>query len=323
MAAPTVHDAPPEPTVQGWLTTVRRSWPIVRQVGSQMVLAGALALVVALILGYHWPFYAALFAIGTLEMICARHNRRALTFAYGILVGILISSAFDPNWPIGHALIEALIGAAAALLVAVATTPRNPVAEVRRSIDPLLTLVSTQVRAIATALRTGDAPGARVAVRALNGSDTELRRLEDTLLQVRRASILTRWRSGQDLNAATTTATEIAFAVRGIRAMALQAWWGVLRGGEPVPAALPQMLDALADGVSVLRGELEDEDQLRGARRLLISSAQWIGVMRTEPLGMAAAAAAANADAAVLNLLIVTGLSPEAAESSIRRPASV
>ncbi len=316
--APTTRSGPLGPGLRSRLPAVRRAGPVIRQVGTQVAAAAGGALAIALALGYRWPLFAAIFAVGALEMICSRHHRSAVTFAFGALVGVLAGVAASPAWPLRDALVQAGVGTAAALVVAVAITPADPAAAVRRSVRPLLALVSTQVRTVATALRTGDPAGAGAAVRALNDADGQLRRLDETLLQVRRSAVLVRWRSGPNLTAATTTASEIAFAVRGIRAMAQQAWWGVLRGGEPVPAALPQMLDALADGVAVLRDEL-DHGVDRGARRLLISSAQWIGVLRTEPLGLAAAAAAANADAAVLNLLIASGLPAEAAEQSIRR----
>ncbi|HET6213253.1 MAG TPA: hypothetical protein VFE14_10320 [Micromonosporaceae bacterium] len=301
------------------LENVRRSWPVIQPVLIQMGLAAGIALLVSLAIGHTWPIFAPIFAVAALEMICSRHHRTAVTLAFGMVLGVLLGGSFNPAWPAGHAFTDAVIGGAAALAVAVFTTPANPVAEVHRAIDPLLGLVSAQIRNIATALRTGDVTAARTALHALNASADELRKLDETLVQVRRSAILARWRSGQDVPAATTTATEIGHAVRSIRAMALQAWWGVLRGGESVPAALPQMLDALADGIAVLRGDIGRGNQLRQARRLLISSAQWITVMRTEPLGIAAAAVAANADAAVINLLIATGLSVEQAEASIQQ----
>jgi hypothetical protein len=90
--------------------------------------------------------------------------------------------------------------------------------------------------------------------------------------------------------------------------MARHAWWGVLRGQEPVPAALPPMLASLADGMSLLRDELRPGGQMRLAYPQLVSAARWVDVMRAERLGLASAAVAADADAAVLNLLIATGI---------------
>lgn len=302
------------------LTGLRRSWPVIRPIMIQIGLAGGLALVLALAVGRPAPLFAPAVAVATMEMICSRHHRTTVTLVFGAILGLLVGAAFNPAWPASDALINAAIGGAVAVAVAIVTTPRDPVTEVTKTIDPLLALVAAQVRVIATALRTGDTVLAREALRALNGCNDELRRLDETLVQVRRSAVLVRWRSGQDLPTATTTATEIGHAVRGIRAMALQAWWGVLRGGEPVPAALPQMLDALADGLAILRTDLANGGPPRQSRRLLISSAQWLAVMRTEPLGIAAAAAAANADAAVLNLLIASGMTVEAADASIHKP---
>jgi hypothetical protein len=261
-----------------------------------------------------------LFAVATLEFICARHHRRAVEIAFGAALGLLAGALINPTWPPPHALADAAIGAVVAIVIAIATSPSNPLATVNRAIDPLLAQVSGGVRAIASALRREDIAAAGAAVAALSGTEINLRRLDETLIQVRRSALLVHWRCGQDLVAATATASDIGHAVRNVRAMARQAWWGVLRGGEPVPAALPQMLETLADAVAILRTTVATGGHLRDTRRLLISAGQWVDVMRTQPLGISAAAVAKTAEAAVVNLLVATGLSAAAAEDSMRRP---
>jgi len=143
---------------------------------------------------------------------------------------------------------------------------------------------------------------------ALADTEDDLRRVREVMNSVRRSAAITLWTTGKDLNAYATTANEIGYAVRNIRVMARHAWWGVLKGGEPVPAALPPMLEALSDGVSLLRDELKRDGTLRTAQPQLVSAARWIDVMREERLGLACAAVAADADAAVLNLLVATGI---------------
>jgi hypothetical protein len=304
---------------QNWPQTVRRSWPIIKPILFQVGLAAGVSFAAALAAGLRVPFVAPLMAIATVELICARHHRRVVEMIFAGASGLLVGAAFNPSWPAAHLLINAAVGVFVAIVVAVASTPGNPVPEVYRTIDPLLALVAQRVRTVATALRTGDMAAAGEAVYALNTCDSHLRRLDETLVAVRRSMLLARWRRGQNLPRATATATEVGHAVRHTRAMAVQAWWGVLRGGEQVPAALPPMLDAMADGIAVLRGEFRQAGPLDQTRRLLISSAQWVMVMRKEPLGIAAATVAGNADAAILNFLIATGLPLEAAENAIHR----
>jgi hypothetical protein len=318
---PKLRDAARRGLFSAWWRTVRASWPIIRPIALQLALAAGLAALIAAAVGHRMPVFAPLFAIVVTEFLCSRHHRRPVEIAFGASLGLLLGSTFNPAWSATNALVDAAIGAVTATTIALATTPRNPVAEVHRAVDPVLTQLSTQVRAIAAALRANDAPAAGAAVYALHDTDTGLRHLDETLLHVRRAALLTHWRRGEDLTAATTTATEVGHAVRHVRGVARHAWWGVLRGGEPVPAALPQMLETLADGVAVLRVEIAEGGKLKDARQLLISAGRWVGVMRAERLGLAAAAVAAGAEAAVLNLLIATGLPLGAADAALRRAA--
>jgi hypothetical protein len=319
---PSLRDAARRGRISDWWRTTR-SWPIVRPIAVQLALAGGLATIIAAALGHRSPVFAPLFAIVVIELLCSRHHRRAVEITFGICVGLLLGSILSPGWDGAHPLGDAAIGTVTAFTVALATTPRNPVAEVHRELDPLLTQLSTQARAIAAALRSNDVPAAGTAVYSLHETDKGLRQLDETLLHVRRAAVLTRWRRGEDLTAVTTTATEVGHAIRQVRSVARHAWWGLLRKGEPVPTALPQMLDALADGVAVLRVKIAHGEKLADARPPLICAGGWVGVMRAERLGLAAVAVAAGAEAAVLNLLVATGMALGAADSALRRSGAV
>ena len=168
--------------------------------------------------------------------------------------------------------------------------------------------MTVNTRHVAGALRTHDVEAARAAVYALAETEADLQRVREVMMSVRRSAAITLWTTGKDLDAYTSTANEISYAVRNVRVMARHAWWGVLKGGETVPTALPPMLEALSDGVSLLRDELKRDGTLRTAQPQLVSAARWIDVMREEHLGLASAAVAADADAAVLNLLVATGI---------------
>ena len=301
---------------------MKRAWRISRPILFQVGLAIVISIVLASLMGHDQPVGAPLFAIATLELVCAKRHRHIAWMILGIAIGLSFTAVAAGYRPVGRVAIDIAIGVTTALVIAFATTPRNAVGLVGESLDPLLTRVATDVRAIAGALRDNDAAAAAAALYDLNETDQDLNRLDEVLTQVRRSSIITLWTTGQDLATHTTTAREIGYAVRNIRVMARHSWWGVLRGGERVPVALPQMLHSLADGIGVLRDELNRGGRLSMARPLLVSAARWIDVVREEKPGMAAAAVASDADAAVLNLLIATGLPLMEADERLHSPLS-
>jgi hypothetical protein len=307
-----------------WWSMLRDSWPVIRPVAVQVTLAGGIATALAMILGHDgFPVFAPLFAIATMELICARHHRRAVEMLFGVALGALLTALVGPSWSTPHVLIDAGVGAVTALMVAWFTTPRRPVNLVNHTIEPLLSSLATNLRSISSALRRRDPAEAGAAVYGLVETDVWLRRLSESLLQVRRSALILRWSTGQDLTTDTDTATEIGYAVRHIRSLAQHAWWGILRTGEPVPTPLPQAIDALADGIGVLREELDRDGCLRNARPLLISAARWVAMMRDERLSLAAAGVAASADAAVLNLLVATGMPTAEADTLQHRGAPI
>lgn len=312
-----IQDRGPRRTL--W-SIMRDAWPAFRPVAWQVVLAGGIATGLALFLGHSgFPIFAPLLAIATMELICARHHRRVVEMAFGVVIGALLTAIVGPSWSTPHVLIDATIGATTALAVAWFTTPRSPVALVNQAVEPLLGSLTSNLRAISTALRQQDPAAAGAAVYALVETDSWLRRLDDSLHQVRRSALILRWSTGQDLTAHTRTAAEIGYAVRHIRALAQHAWWGILRTGEPVPSPLPQAIDALADGIGVLREELGRGGRLGNARPLLISAAQWVAMMRAQQLSLGAAGVAASADAASLSLLVATGMPADEADAMQHR----
>jgi hypothetical protein len=285
-----------------------------------LVIAGAVAAGVALLVG-HRPIGAPLFAITMLEMVNARRRRSWATFGFGVTIGLGVAAVALGYLSLGHVVVDWVIGFLTAIGVAIATTPRNAVGRVNEALTPVLTTLTHNVRAVAAALRDGDTEAAKAAVYALGETDQELRRLDEVLVAARRSARVTLWTTGQDLDVHARTVQEVGYAVRNIRVMARNAWWGVLRRGQHVPPALPKGLEALADGLSLLRDELDRGGRTQTARPHLVSASRWIDVMREENLDMSTAAVAADADAAVLNLLIATRLPVVKADDLVRKPA--
>lgn len=271
---------------------------------AQIVTAVGLAIAVEALLGFDRPIGAPLFAVTTLEFICAKHRRNIAIFFFGLGFGLAIAAVASGYRSIDRVILDLVIGFGVAVIVAWVSRDRDPVARVRAAVAPVLSTMTINVRAIAAALRDGDEEAAKVAVYALRETADSMRRLDEVIQSVRRS----RFFAGASLDRCIDTAREVGYAVRNVRVMARHAWWGVLRGKEPVPAALPQMLASLADGMSLLRDELRPGGQMRIAYPHLVSAARWVDVMRSERLGLASAAVAADADAAVLNLLIATGI---------------
>lgn len=286
------------------------------QVGSAAILATALGLA----MGDRFPLFAPLTAVTLIQVMCAPHRRALWLFLFGEVNGALAATIFIPAFSTRHAALNALIGVVVAFAIAYATTPHNPVKLVNEAIEPVLTRLAHSVRTIASSMRSGDVQAAAAAVYSLNASDEDLENLKEVLNQVRRSAVLTRG-SRRGINSYLKTAREIDFAARDIRALARHAWWGMLRKGEPVPNGLPQMLEALADGLAVLRDEIHADSQPHEARPLLVSAGRWVDMMRSQHLTISAAAVAASADAAVLDLLVATGLPVAYADQLMHRPS--
>lgn len=286
----------------------------------QVTLSGVLATAIGLMIERGFPLFAPLTAITLIQVLCAPHHRGLWLFLFGEVNGALAATIFIPHFSTRHAALDALVGVAVAFGVAYATTPRNPVRMINEMIEPVLTRLATNTRAIAAALRAGDTISAGNAVFSLNDVEPELNRLGEVVSQVRRSAFLGRL-NRQNLAEYLNTAREIGYAVRDIRTLARHAWWGVLRPHEPVPPALPQMLDTLADGLAVLRDEIIKDGQPHEARPLLISAGRWVDVLRAQPLSISIAAVAASADAAVLDLLVATGVPVGEADQMLRRPS--
>ena len=288
----------------------------------QILAAAGLALLVAQLVGFDRPIGAPLFAVTTLEFMCARHRRSVAVFFFGMGFGLALAAVASGYRSLDQVVLDFVVGVAVAMIVAFLTTPRDPARRLNAAVEPVLNNLTVNTRHIAVALRTRDVEAARAAVYALAETEAGLQRVSEVLRSVRRSAAITLWTTGKDIDAYATTATEIGYAVRNVRVMARHAWWGVLKGGEPVPTALPPMLEALSDGVCLLRDELKRGGALRTAQPQLVSAARWIDVMREERLAMASAAVAADADAAVLNLLVATGIPVAKADAMLNHAAA-
>jgi hypothetical protein len=280
---------------------------------AQIVIAACLAIAVAAALRFDKPVGAPLFAVTALEFICARQRRNVAVFFFGLGSGLAIAAIASGYRSPVRVVLDLVVGITVAVIVAWATRERNPVARVREAVVPILTTMTVNVRAIGAALRDRDEKAAEEAAKALGSTGESLRRLDEVLQSVRRS----RFAAGEDLDSCIVTAREVSYAVRDVHMMARHAWWGVLRGREPVPAALPPMLASLADGMSLLRDELRPGGAMHRAYPQLVSAARWVDVLRAERLGLASAAVAADADAAVLNLLVATGIPAAKADAML------
>jgi hypothetical protein len=286
----------------------------------QVSLAAVIATAIGLMVEQRFPVFAPLTAVTLIQVLCAPHRRPLWLFLFGVVNGALATTLFIPHFSTQHAALNAMIGVAVAFGVAYATTPRKPIRMINEAIEPVLSRLAANTRAVASALRAGDPVAAGGAVFALNDVEPELNRLTEVVTQARRSALLSGV-SRRNLAEYVNTAREIGMATRDIRSLARHAWWGVLRTHEPVPPALPQMLDTLADGLAILRDEIHSDRQPHEARPLLISAGRWVDVLRAQPLSISIAAVAASADAAVLDLLVATGVSVGDADQMMRRPS--
>src|SRR4051794_11352322 len=91
--------APPAVARRTWRAMVRDSWPVIRPIAWQIFLAVTIATVVANLLRHEgFPIFAPLFAVATMDLICARHHRRAVEIGFGMVCGALLTALVGPSW---------------------------------------------------------------------------------------------------------------------------------------------------------------------------------------------------------------------------------
>jgi uncharacterized membrane protein YgaE (UPF0421/DUF939 family) len=212
-------------------------------------------------------------------------------------------------------LVDALIGGAVGLAVMSLVLPHNPLTRVRTAADAALTQLADAVALTADALRAGDPGRARRALADLRAGESRHQDLAESLTLGRETALLSplQWRRRPLVGRYLRAAVHVERATRNVRVLARRAA-SVLAGGEPIPAALPEALDALALSVRTLREELAAGREPAVARIHALKAVRGAGGAYRAGVGFSGSVMVAQIRGAVVDLLRGTGLPEERAD---------
>lgn len=201
------------------------------------------------------------------------------------------------------ALVGGLIGFAMTLLV-----PRNPVRDIDREVQSILSGLAGTLSQIAAALREEDSRGAdRALLRARNmqpAVDTMIATATNAREIARMAPL--RWKQRDHVESYFSSLTNIDNAVRDSRVLARRAST-MLRHGDKPPSDLPVAIVALGKAVGIFGSDLSEREAFDEAQRDLIQAARIATLALPEAATINTAATIAQVRALAADLLYASG----------------
>jgi uncharacterized membrane protein YgaE (UPF0421/DUF939 family) len=161
----------------------------------------------------------------------------------------------------GQRFVDALVGGGIGILVHALVLPIDPIATVRRAIEPLIGELAGTIDDVAAALRDRDLEGANRALARARGPAERQAQLREALEAADETARVSpgRWNTRVPLAEYATAVTHLDLAIRDVRVLAR----GVIRAIEleaPVP---PEVIAAIGDLATAVRGltpELRGEE---------------------------------------------------------------
>ncbi len=202
------------------------------------------------------------------------------------------------------ALVGGLIGFGMTLVV-----PRNPIRDIDREVQAILSDLAGVLGQIAAALRTADRRGAdRVLLRARNMQSA----VENMIATVNNAREIARmsplrWKQRDQVETYFASITNIDHAVRDSRVLARRVST-LLRQGEVSPADVPTAIDALGKAVRIFGGDLGERDDFERARVELVQAARIATLALPEAASISMGATIAQVRATAADLLFASGM---------------
>ncbi|WP_092602860.1 FUSC family protein [Actinopolyspora xinjiangensis] len=223
---------------------------------------------------------------------------------------VLVATLLPPATAGGlNRMVDAAIGGVVGLLVA-ALLPQNPLAVAHRYGRVVLGSLAEALRGISAAMAGEDSSAASdvlAAARKSHRSVEELRSALATGDEIARFAPI-RWRNRADLEHYKVAATPIDRALRNTRVLARRAL-AALRDEEPVPDAVPGMLEELAGVVVLLRDELADGSEPLRTREAVRAVARRTTVRLVSETDFSMQVVVLQIRSITVDLLQATGLS--------------
>ncbi len=210
--------------------------------------------------------------------------------------------------------VDTLVGGVVGLVVSALLLPVNPIAAVRRELDPLLGTLAELIEHSADALADRDRAGAALVLGRARETQASVDSMQEALEGSSEVALIApaRWRKRGHPTGYLDAAEPVDHVARDLRVMARHVV-SMLRRQEPVPAALPQSLRALAGAVRLLRTELAHGDEPMESRASAVVAAELATEALDETGGFAGQVVVAQTRSLAVDVLRATGLDREKA----------
>jgi len=184
--------------------------------------------------------------------------------ATGVLIVTLSPAVSNIESP---RVVDALVGGASVLLVALLLLPLNPMRLVRHEADPLLDDLAQQGTKVGRALRDADVRASGEALDRLRELQDDLPDLHDAIDAGRETANLSplRWRRRGELKRYVGAAPYLHRVTHNCGGLARRTVT-MIEDEEPVPPALPDAILLLAEAIRVLHHELAEGLEAQASR---------------------------------------------------------
>ncbi len=242
--------------------------------------------------------------VGTLLGLKGLALTQAITSSILLAAVVPVAGATNPALTrFLDALVGGLIGFVMTLLI-----PRNPVRDIDREVQKILTGLAGTLAQIAAALRDEDSRGAdRALLRARNMQPA----VEDMIATATNAREIARmapmrWKQRDHVESYFASLTNIDNAVRDSRVLARRAST-MLRHGESPPPDLPLAIVALGQAVGIFGSDLSEREAFDEAQNQLIQAARMATLALPTAASINTAATIAQVRALAADLLFASG----------------
>lgn len=233
-----------------------------------------------------------------------------------ILIATLTPPTAAQPWNTAR-VVDALIGGFIGLVVSALVMPVDPARHAQQVTVPVIDTIAAGYRRVADALSTRDLEEARAVLAGLRGTNPVLASFHAGLDATRESVRLSPWYWGQRQTLATYTIAggHLDNALRNLRVLTRQASIALERD-DVVPAAIPQALRGLADGIEALGPAIAGEADFEPVRAVILDAVATATAIAAE--GLFTAPMVAQIRLSASDLLQATDMSVSEAAMVIR-----
>jgi uncharacterized membrane protein YgaE (UPF0421/DUF939 family) len=223
-----------------------------------------------------------------------------------ILLAAVVPVAGSGN-PAVTRFLDALVGGSVGLAMTL-LIPRNPVRDIDREVQILLTRLASILSRTAQALRTIDASLADLALDEARAMQPQVESMTSTAANVTEIVRMSpmRWKQREHVETYVATVRDLDNAIRDARVLARKTS-ALLRHGEAVPPNMDVAIDALARAIGIFADDLSENDDFEEARQELVQAARMATAALPDAMTMNSASIAAQVRSLAADLLYASG----------------